>query len=386
MIVTKTFLMPDYYTSFKCKTGDCRRSCCEGWQVTFSLDDYFRLESEECSPELRDRIDRGVKVSLHPTPEAYAVVNRDYYGNCPMRLEDGRCAIHAEMGEGALATVCRLYPRGIRTVPDYECSMTNSCEGVAEMLLDRSEPVKFIRQTLTVDVPVDNGRAYNFKTFGREQEIRLKLISILQDRSRPLYRRLTALGSALEDVGRAVESADESITEEFLSKEYRAESIDAAVTAERLEDGLKTARAFLELIDEDSVSVREYGSRALEYFYGAGLEKYFGAEKKFRSIVPEWENWFENILVNHMFFQQFPFQDRPDSPGDEYVAVCSVYAMMRFLCLGCACTASDKSDITDIIAALFRLVDHTDFDRYASARLKSLGCDSPSEISDLILL
>lgn len=386
MEVTKTFLMPDYYASFKCKTGECRHSCCDGWQVTFSLDDYFRLESEECGRELRDRIDRGVKVSLHPTPEAYAVVSRDYYGNCPMRLPDGRCAIHAEMGEGALATVCRLYPRGIRTLPDYECSMANSCERVVEMLLDRSEPVKFIRQTLTLDVPRDNGRAYNFKTYGREQEIRLKLISVLQDRTRPLNVRLSAMGRALLDVGRAVESADDSDTEEFLSKKYNVEDIETAVTAEHLEEGLKTAVAFLQLVDEDSESVRDYGSRALEYFTDATTEKYHLADRTFRSIVPEWENWFENILVNHMFFGQFPFQDRPDSPEDEYIAICSVYAMMRFLCVGCAPSASGRADMVDIIAALFRLVDHTDFDRYASRRLKSLGCDTPSKISDLILL
>ncbi len=386
MRVTKTFLMPDYYTSFKCKTGECRHSCCDGWQVTFSLDDYFRLESEECGPALRDRIDRGVKISLHPTPEAYAYVGRDYYGNCPMRLRDGRCAIHAELGEDALATVCRLYPRGIRTLPDYECSMANSCEGVVEMLLDRKDSVKFIKNTLTADVPPYGRRAYNFKTYGREQDVRLKLISLLQDRTRPLSARITALGRALEDLSRAVCSDDEKETEEFLSATYSATPLTDTVTKEGLAEGLKTAEAFLELVDEDSESVREYGETALEYFSDSSLERYYAAKKLFETTVPEWENWFENLLVNHMFFQQFPFQDRPDTPLDEYIAICAIYAMMRFLCIGSAYKISDRSDAVDIVAALFRLVDHTDFDRYASGRLKALGCDTLSELFDLILL
>ena len=59
------FLMPDYYKDFSCKKGDCRSSCCKGWKVTFSLKDYFKLVSEECSEELRNRLDKGVKISLN---------------------------------------------------------------------------------------------------------------------------------------------------------------------------------------------------------------------------------------------------------------------------------------------------------------------------------
>ena len=59
------FLMPDYYKDFSCKKGDCRFSCCKGWKVTFSLKDYFKLVSEECSEELRNRLDKGVKISLN---------------------------------------------------------------------------------------------------------------------------------------------------------------------------------------------------------------------------------------------------------------------------------------------------------------------------------
>ena len=36
-------LVPDYYPSFVCKAGACRTPCCEGWPVTMSMGDYFRL-------------------------------------------------------------------------------------------------------------------------------------------------------------------------------------------------------------------------------------------------------------------------------------------------------------------------------------------------------
>ena len=51
------YLVPDYYQAFRCKTGQCRTPCCDGWPVTFSMPDYFKLLSVECSPELKRQLD-----------------------------------------------------------------------------------------------------------------------------------------------------------------------------------------------------------------------------------------------------------------------------------------------------------------------------------------
>jgi len=101
---TREYLVPDYYSRFSCKMGACRSACCTGWPISFSLNDYFRLIGSDCSPQLRDRLDRGVRIALEPTPEVYAQIAPRWDGECPMRLDDGRCAIHAELGcEGACA-------------------------------------------------------------------------------------------------------------------------------------------------------------------------------------------------------------------------------------------------------------------------------------------
>ena len=44
----REYLMPDYYPDFHCKMGTCRAACCEGWPISFSLTDYFKLLSVEC--------------------------------------------------------------------------------------------------------------------------------------------------------------------------------------------------------------------------------------------------------------------------------------------------------------------------------------------------
>jgi len=45
-----------------------------------------------------------------------------------------------------------------------------------------------------------------------------------------------------------------------------------------------------------------------------------------------------------------------------------------------------ETDFVDMAAAAFRLIDHTDFDRYASQTLRSLGCTTPQTVFDLIVL
>ena len=92
------------------------------------------------------------------------------------------------------------------------------------------------------------------------------------------------------------------------------------------------------------------------------------------------------MLVNHMFFSQFPFQDRPESMHSEYVSLCALYALLRFLALGWMAVHDSLDALIDVMAAAFRLVDHTEFDRYASHLLHRLNCTEPNQLHDLVRL
>lgn len=105
-----TFLIPKYYLSFKCKMGNCRNTCCVGWNISISLADYFKLQTLKCDEKTREKLDRCVKVHIHPTPERYAYIAHDYIGNCPLRMINGKCSLHAKFGENSLSNVCKLYP------------------------------------------------------------------------------------------------------------------------------------------------------------------------------------------------------------------------------------------------------------------------------------
>ena len=382
------YLVPDYYPAFSCKMGACRRPCCEGWPISVSMKDYFRLMGMDCSPELRRRLDGGLHLSLHPTPDAYAQILPRYDGVCPLHLEDGRCLLHAECGGDSLAAVCRLYPRGVRNGDDRECSCANSCEAVIEQLLHHPEPLQFITITNDFGLPDMPPRKHHFNTGTREQAIRLWLIRQLQRREYPLPQRMLLLGQALHAMEEALLAHDDAQVDALLRGEVVIPAPVLPVPGhEHLLRNLMAVEQMLDALDQRSNSIREYGEKALHYFSGdVSYERYASACTRFTALIPHWESWIENLLVNHMYFVQFPFQDRPVPLKDEYLSLVAVYTLLRCLLVGCLAEEGSVTDAVDIAAAAFRLVDHTSFDLYAAPLLRELGCDDWAHIRLLVSL
>lgn len=383
----QVYLVPDYYPHFSCKMGDCRRSCCEGWPISLSMTDYFRLLGADCPPDMRSRLDCALHVALHPTPDRYAQLTPRYDGACAMHMPDGRCAIHAHLGPDMLAAVCRLYPRGVRAGNPCECSCANSCERTLELFLHRSEPIAFCTMPLDITAPEAALRSHYFYEAGRGLDIRLWLIHILQDRRYPLPVRLVRLGQAFCTAEEALDARDDARIAALLDGSIQLPEPEAVQAANDALQPLLIAARMLRIIGEHSASVHEASEKANQWFsQGDPVEQYYQAGKLLNQLLPDWEIWFEHMLVNHMFFTQTPFQDRPVPLKDEYVALCAVYILLRCLCLGCAGADPAETALVDAAAAAFRLVEHTSFDMHAVIILKESGCDNPDLMHSLLQL
>lgn len=319
------WLEPDYYERFACKQGACRHSCCEGWPITVSLEEYYRLLSLSCDAETRRKLDSALHRLEHPTSEEYAQLLPNFFGFCPMHRQDGRCALHADLGEGALPTVCALYPRSQRRSPHPERCCANSCEAVLELLIDRKEPLRFIG-----DAP-DDGR--------------FALIRALQDRRSSLPQRLMSL-NGVADLPEAPTPAD-------------------------LAWGMSRAERLLSLVDEASDTLRPYGERLLSALAPMidPIQLYRQSRAHFDGVLPNWENFFEHALVNHVFFRD------ANDQASEARALALIYALLRLLGIGCAFAGGGVSDVIDICAAAFRLFDHSGFDHDATLLFRELELD-----------
>ena len=108
------WLEPDYFERFKCKCGECRSCCCDGWDIAVSREEYFRLIGMECSDELHHRLECAFRVPEEPSPERFRLISSNWLGECPMRDADGLCMLQKECGEDVLPEICRVYPRSLK--------------------------------------------------------------------------------------------------------------------------------------------------------------------------------------------------------------------------------------------------------------------------------
>lgn len=348
----KLFTVPDIYPDFKCKISDCRQSCCHGWEITLSMKEYFELVGMDCDPELRKRLDGSVYIVNHPSPERYAAIAKRYDGDCPMHDSNGYCSLQCCCGEAALTNVCRFYPRSPRTRHALECSVAASCEGVCELLFAKKEPLSFIK------IPLDFGDVFtpspDDDTVTKSYvPVRKGLVSIMQKRCMPLGARLSLAVSACEGIDAALQSGRDG---GLPSQGGAADPYKTTDTA-----ALKSAVKLLSGFDFRH-SVYPFALKASENlaFSSDDFPKNYEAAKvKFAETFPDWERMFENVLVNHFFYEGLPFSDDGCSPCDNMKAMCAVYGLWRLVAVGYTLTSPDIDSLIDCTAAFFRLAENS---------------------------
>jgi hypothetical protein len=223
---------------------------------------------------------------------------------------------------------------------------------------------------------------------GKEQEIRISLIEKIQNRSLPFYKRILSLGMALHKLDTILSAQDEEALKAFLNDKFDRYLPQTEVSKEHLLYGIQIIENVLEIIDKKSGRIREQCEKTLKYFKSSEnlFETYICLNEQFEKFLPEWETFFEHLVVNHMFFEQFPFQDRKESSWDEFVALCSIYALLRFLSIGFMADKGSLVDYIDMCASFFRFIEHTDFDRISTNAFKKIGCFTPEAIHNLIII
>ncbi|MFR2021433.1 MAG: hypothetical protein ACLS6G_13540 [Christensenellales bacterium] len=149
---------------------------------------------------------------------------------------------------------------------------------------------------------------------------------------------------------------------------------------------LNIACAMLERIDGQSGSVpgtRRSGACPAGR-RGRRAARYAVAERHLNEALPDWPVAFEHALVNHMFFEQFPFQDRDEGFAMSSSRLRGIYRAARALRLARWRGRANRPCLWTM-AATFRFIDHTAFDRYG-APAQTLGCADEAGLAELVTL
>ena len=167
---------PDYYRYFKCRAGECRHSCCIGWEI--DIDDATMKKYKRIGGDVGRRIRDGIgEVGGAPCFKTCEGCR------CAFLNRDGLCDIIIGLGEEYLSDICREHPRFYNLFSDRrEVGLGLCCEEAAELIIERSEPFKLV----CVSGDSEALTEWEAKLIQARDEI----ISVVTDRSLSLDERI----------------------------------------------------------------------------------------------------------------------------------------------------------------------------------------------------
>ncbi len=141
--------MPVYSLSIHADYG-CRHSgaCCRtSWDVPVEVPIYRLLEDALAEGRLHAA---APFLNVPPPPEGAAAVLRRDHGGCVFLDRESRlCAVHRELGAGALPSTCRLFPRiAVADRRGTFITLSHYCPTAASMLFRTDVPLEVVEAPL----------------------------------------------------------------------------------------------------------------------------------------------------------------------------------------------------------------------------------------------
>lgn len=304
-----------------------------------------------CSPTLRRKLDVAFYLVEHCQRDErnFARITPNRFGRCPFHGREGWCELQRSCGEGVLPEICRVYPRKIS---DGEFALSNSCEGTVEALLKLNRPIV-----------LQNADAKSDPDF----LIRLQCISLLQKQELSLTERIEKIG-------------------EFLRSkcDVRMHSSTPPAASISLEMLITLAKRF----GKESPSIAAPAALAVRRIEAVQLtlraEFYALRKAALYNKFPDLDILFENLFVNHLFYERFPFSDKRVGFREEYRSLVAAFSLLKFLLVLSSEETSDENWLVDTIAAVFRLLEHSTFDYKAQTTLAKLRSGSLGKLKGLL--
>ncbi len=120
---------PMFYKEFACIAGECKHSCCRGWEIDIdksTADKYMGMKGN-----LGDEI--RANVSYENGVHSFILTEDE---KCPFLQENGLCKLILSAGEEILCDICANHPRFFTVFNDYELAGVGlSCEVSCNLLL-----------------------------------------------------------------------------------------------------------------------------------------------------------------------------------------------------------------------------------------------------------
>ena len=175
-------IAPERYRDFQCIAGECRHSCCIGWEIDIDPDSLRRFQSVPGA--LGERLRQNIDVTENGA--CFRLQGKEE--RCPFLNQHGLCDLILELGEDSLCQICTDHPRFRNFFSDRtEIGLGLCCEAAARLLLGDEEPMR-------LTVLEDDGEEKTSDPFEEQVlAVRTQLFALMQDRSVPAAARAEKL-------------------------------------------------------------------------------------------------------------------------------------------------------------------------------------------------
>ena len=196
-------LQPKYVADFQCAGSKCDAKCCRNlWLIDIDRETYKKYQRIK-NPSMRKKILTSMQPSI--TRVGFKIKFNEN-GACPLLCEDNFCYVQKNLGEDALSETCKLYPRRLNKIGNYQFRVLSmTCPVAAEQAL--LSPYGMELQQLSCE---DDSAAWKLavkNTHSKEVSddlaavhIMMGGLAILQNTSYTFEQRLVLLGLFLDRV------------------------------------------------------------------------------------------------------------------------------------------------------------------------------------------
>ncbi|WP_303838030.1 flagellin lysine-N-methylase [Ruminococcus flavefaciens] len=196
---------PQYCRDFRCIAGDCRDSCCRGWEIDIDSDTYgyYMSVGGEFGERLRNSIQDG----------CFTLTEDE---RCPFLNEQGLCDIYTELGGDKLCQICSDHPRYFEWFGAFkEGGVGLCCEAAARLILSR--PFALCEE----EVPFESASGeYDEEILSLLLDVREEMFAVLGDETIPLDEALCRVLDIAEEAQQYIDmpaaEAAETVPEDAL--------------------------------------------------------------------------------------------------------------------------------------------------------------------------
>ena len=195
-------LQPKYVADFQCDGSKCNAKCCGKWRIDIDMETYKKYQRIK-NPAMRKKILSSIQPSTIQTGFQIELNNK---GVCPLLCEDNLCYIQRNMGEDALPQTCKVYPRMVQQIGNYQFRMlAMTCPVAAEYALLSPNAMELQQISCEEDTSAWKLMAKNCNMKNVPNDLAAVHITmgglvILQNTSYTFEQRLVILGLFLDKV------------------------------------------------------------------------------------------------------------------------------------------------------------------------------------------